>query len=59
MIPSLRQFNTSEVAQKRLEIIQFMNKHGEVATKEAFGADRKVIGRWRQWRFRAELAWGR
>ncbi|MFZ2202654.1 MAG: integrase core domain-containing protein [Microgenomates group bacterium] len=36
------------MAQKRLEIIQFFNKHGEMATKEAFGADRRVISRWQQ-----------
>lgn len=48
MIPSLRKFNASEVAQKRLEIIQFFNKHGETAAKEAFGADRKLISRWRR-----------
>src|SRR3989344_1388221 len=48
MIPSLRKFSNSEVAQKRLEIIQFFDKHGEGATKEAFEADRKVISRWRQ-----------
>ena len=47
MITSLRIFSKSEVAQKRLEIIQFFIKHGEVATKEAFGADRKVVSRWR------------
>ncbi|MBU0657184.1 MAG: hypothetical protein KJ914_18840 [Gammaproteobacteria bacterium] len=48
MIPSLRKYQDSEVAQKKLAMIQFFDKHGEIATKEAFGADRKVISRWRQ-----------
>ena len=48
MIPSLRRFESSEIAQKRMDIINFYNKHGEAATKEAFGADRKVISRWKK-----------
>ena len=48
MLASLRHFKQSEIAQRRLEIIQFYQKHGEEATKEAFGADRKVISRWQQ-----------
>ena len=47
MISSLRNFDTSEVAQERLRIINFYDQYGEKATKQAFGADRKVIGRWR------------
>ena len=34
------------MAQKRLKIINFYKKYGEKATKEAFGANRKVISRW-------------
>jgi len=45
---SLRRFSENEVAQQRMKIIKFYEKHGEQATKEAFGADRKVVSRWRQ-----------
>jgi transposase InsO family protein len=48
MLSSLRRFQESEVAQQRLKIIQFYDKHGEAATKEAFGADRKVIWQWKR-----------
>jgi len=48
MLLSLRRFSEDEVAQERLKMIKFYEKHGEQATKEAFGADRKVISRWRQ-----------
>lgn len=48
MLSSLRKFDESEVAQQRLEIINFYEKYGEGATKEAFGADRKVISRWKK-----------
>ena len=47
MLPSLRRFDASEVAQERLRIINFYHQHGEVATKQAFRADRKVISRWK------------
>ena len=48
MIESLRRFDIDEVAKQRLKIINFYNAHGELACKEAFGADRKVISRWKQ-----------
>ena len=48
MLSSLRKFSSSEVAQERLRIIEFYKQYGEQATKEAFGADRKVVSRWRQ-----------
>ena len=48
MIESLRRFDIDEVANQRLKIINFYNTHGELATVEAFGADRKVISRWKQ-----------
>lgn len=48
MLYSLRKFSKDEVAQQRMKIILFYEKHGEKAAKEAFGADRKVISRWRQ-----------
>lgn len=48
MLSSLRRFEKSEVAQERLRIIKFYKEYGETAAKEAFGADRKVISRWRQ-----------
>ena len=48
MLCSLRKFSHEEVAQQRMKIINFYKKHGEQATKEAFGADRKVVSRWQQ-----------
>lgn len=48
MLYSLRRFTMSEVAQQRMKIIKFYERYGEKATKEAFGADRKVISRWRK-----------
>ncbi len=48
MLHSLRRFVKSEVAQQRLKIIRFYDNHGEAATKEAFGADRKVIHVWKK-----------
>ena len=48
MLSSLRKFSRSEVAQERLRIIEFYKQYGEQATKEAFGANRQVISRWRQ-----------
>ena len=48
MLSSLRKFTRSEVAQERLRIIEFYKQYGEQATKEAFGANRKVISRWRK-----------
>lgn len=48
MLYSLRVFDRSEVAQQRMKIMRFYEKYGEKAEKEAFGADRKVISRWRK-----------
>jgi len=48
MLISLRGFGESEVAQQRMKIMKFYETYGEEATKEAFGADRKVISRWRR-----------
>ncbi len=48
MLVSLRRFSQSELAQRHLEILQFYEQWGEAATKQAYGADRKVISRWRQ-----------
>lgn len=48
MLSSLRTFSTSEVAQKRKEMIAFYDQFGEAATKQAFGADRRVISRWKK-----------
>lgn len=48
MIESLRRFSKDEVATQRLKILNLYDTYGEVATKEAFGADRKVISRWRK-----------
>ncbi len=51
MLYSLRKFDTSEIAQERMKIINFYNQYGEKATKQAFAADRRVISRWKK-RFR-------
>jgi transposase-like protein len=48
MLFSLTRFSMSEVAEQRMRIINFYEEYGEKATKEAFGADRKVISRWRK-----------
>ena len=48
MLYSLRRFDKSEVAEQRMKIIKFYQQYGEKATKQAFGADRKVISRWKQ-----------
>jgi len=48
MLSSLRKFDKSEIAQERLRIIEFYQQYGEKATKQAFGADRRVISRWKQ-----------
>ena len=41
----MRQIEGSEKAKERIKIIEFYERNGERATKEAFGADRKVISR--------------
>ena len=48
MLRSLRRYQESEVAQQKMKILEFYEKYGEKATKEAYGADRKVTHRWRQ-----------
>jgi len=48
MLSSLRSYSLSEIAQKKMEIITFYNEFGEEATIKAFGADRKVVSRWRK-----------
>jgi transposase len=48
MLNSLKKFEGSEVAKERIRIIEFYDNYGENATKEAFGADRKVISRWKR-----------
>lgn len=48
MVASLRRFSENEVAQQRLKIINFYEKHGEEATREAFAVDRKLISKWRK-----------
>ncbi len=48
MLSSLHRFQQDEVAQQRLKIIQFYDKHGEPATREAFGVSRQVIHTWKQ-----------
>jgi hypothetical protein len=48
MLYSLRNFDANEIAQKRMKILRFYEKYGEQATREAFGANRKVISRWRK-----------
>jgi transposase InsO family protein len=48
MLYSLRQYEGSKVAKERHRIMKFYEEYGEKATVEAFGADRRVISRWRQ-----------
>ena len=48
MLYSLRRFERSEIAQQRMKIIKFYEGYGEKATREAFGADRKLISSWRR-----------
>lgn len=48
MLSSLRSFSASDIAQKRMEMIAFYERFGETAAKEAFGADRRVISRWKR-----------
>jgi len=48
MLYSLRKFDKDEVACERMRIINFYDQYGEKATKEAFGADRKVVSRWKR-----------
>jgi len=48
MLGSLRRFDESEIAKQRMKIIRFYEQYGDAATKEAFGADRKVIHVWRK-----------
>jgi len=43
MLSSLRKFSRDEVVQQRMRIMEFYDRYGEQATREAFGADRKVI----------------
>ena len=48
MLYSLRRFSENEIAPQRMKMIKFYDQYGEKAIKEAFGADRKVISRWKQ-----------
>ena len=48
MLSSLRKFTRSEVAQKRLRIIEFYKQYGEQATKRSLWSNPKVISRWRK-----------
>jgi Integrase core domain len=54
MLASLQRFDKSEVAKQRHKIIEFYERYGETATKEAFGADRKVIHVWKKKLVRSE-----
>jgi hypothetical protein len=45
MAASLRRFSENEVAQQRLKIIKFYEKHREEATKEAFAVGRKLVSK--------------
>ena len=48
MLSSLQRFSHSEIAQQRMKIIRLYGQYGEQATKDAFGADRKVVSRWKR-----------
>ena len=47
MLRSLQIYTHEQAAQKRMEMIAFYDQFGEKATKQAFGADWKVISRWK------------
>lgn len=46
MLERLRQFEGSEIAKERIKIIEFYKRYEEKVSKQAYGADRKVISRW-------------
>lgn len=48
MLYSLKGFDKSEISRQRMKIIKFYEEYGEKAAIDAFGADRKVISRWRK-----------
>lgn len=48
MLKSLRKYSRDETAQKRIEMIALYDQFGERATIQAFGADRRVISRWKK-----------
>ena len=48
MLASLKSYQSSDIAPERMRMIRFYKQYGEEATKEAFGADRKVISRWQK-----------
>lgn len=48
MLPSLRKFSASEVAQERLKILEFYETHGEAETLKYFGVNRKTLHVWKK-----------
>jgi transposase InsO family protein len=48
MLYSLKRFEQSEIAKQKMNIIKFYEQYGEKATKEAFGADRRLISKWKK-----------
>ena len=48
MLERLREFEGSEIAKERIKIIEFSERYVEKGSKEALGADRKVISRWKK-----------
>lgn len=56
MLSSLRRFSESEIAEKRLKIINFYERFGEKATYEAFSCKRGTIHVWKK---RLEKSQGR
>lgn len=45
---SIVRFHESDVAQIRLDIIEFSNKHGIQATIDAYGISRRTLFRWKK-----------
>lgn len=45
---SIVRFNQSEVAQVRLDIVEFSAKHGIQATVDAYGISRRTLFRWKK-----------
>jgi hypothetical protein len=48
MLHNLKRFDRNEIAKERAKIIEFYDEFGEKATKQAFGADRRLIYVWKK-----------
>jgi hypothetical protein len=48
MLGRLHCFDEREVENRRVEIIEMYDKYVEEVMKRAYGADRKIISRWKK-----------